>query len=69
MPEKPEDKHPVPPGQKSYPAPLVSITYLHDVTSPDFKAGKKGETKDVERHWAEQLVTDGYAQWASGGAD
>lgn len=48
---------------KSNPAPLVEIQYLTTVTSPDFKSGKKGETKPIEKHWAEQLVADGYAKF------
>jgi hypothetical protein len=53
--------HPAPLGQQSKPAELVEITYLTSVTSPDFKVGEAGETKKIERHWAEQLVAEGYA--------
>jgi hypothetical protein len=38
----------------------IAVTYLVDVTAPDFKVGEKGQTKEVERHWAEQLMADGY---------
>jgi len=48
---------------KSNPAPLVAVTYLTSVFSPDYKAGEKGATRQIERHWAEQLVADGYAQF------
>lgn len=47
---------------KSNPAPLVSVRYLRDVTAPDFKAGKKGDVKEIEAHWAEQLVAEGYCE-------
>lgn len=47
---------------KSNPAPLVSVRYLRDVTAPDFKAGKKGDVKQIEAHWAEQLVAEGYCE-------
>lgn len=50
---------------KSNPAPLVEITYVKDVFSPDYKAGKKDETKPIERHWAEQLVAEGYARFTA----
>lgn len=50
---------------KSNPAPLVAIEYLTDVTAPDFKAGAKGETKEIERHWAQQLVAEGYARFTT----
>lgn len=50
---------------KSNPAPEVEIVYLKDVTSPDYKAGEKGETKSIERHWAEQLVAEGYARFTA----
>ena len=43
--------HPAPVGQESKPAELVEITYLTGVTSPDFKVGEAGETKEIERHW------------------
>jgi hypothetical protein len=44
---------------------LVEIVYLKDVTSPDFKAGKKDEIRGIERHWAEQLVAEGYARFTA----
>ena len=49
---------------KSFPAELVEIKYVKTVTSPDFKVGKAGQTKEIERHWAEQLVAEGYAKFA-----
>lgn len=50
---------------KSNPAPLVEITYLKEVTSPDYKTGKKDSTKSIERHWAQQLVAEGYARFTA----
>ena len=48
---------------KSFPAELVEIKYVKTVTSPDFKVGKAGESRKIERHWAEQLVAEGYAEF------
>jgi hypothetical protein len=37
------------------------IQYRADVQEPAYLRGLKGEVKELEPHWAFQLITDGYA--------